>query len=105
MKDLAAEIEKEAERLGGGAMESLGALLTNAEGTIEGIRDAEYPTPGMKRVPRREDLLTLAAFALLALRRHDAAPHAPLDADPREPKRAPRAEPAMMQEGLPGVAK
>jgi hypothetical protein len=71
------EIQREADRLGGGEGQTLDALLQHAEEDVALVR---LGVPQEVARDRREELLSLAAWALLALLRHDAAPTAPLDA-------------------------
>ncbi len=80
--DIFAEIEQEAERLGNGEGYPIDGLLTNMEMGIEGVREDEDPPADMEPVPRRESLLSIAAWAYLAILRHDAAPEALIDEEP-----------------------
>jgi len=80
------EVIEEARRLGGGEGFPLDALLIHVEGGVEMVREQD-DTAEDGGVPtaaacRRKDLLSLAAWALLALMRHDEAPTAALDAMP-----------------------
>lgn len=68
------EIEAEIVRLGGAKGYALDGLLTNIEMQTDEIRDNEAPDEGMVPTPRREELLTLAAWAVMALRFEDEHP-------------------------------
>ncbi len=84
MDKIMAEIAEEAKRLGGGDGYSIDGLLINIEMGVEGLREDEDPPEDMEPVPRRESLLSVAAWAYLAILRHDAAPEGDLDAEPDE---------------------
>jgi hypothetical protein len=89
------EIEAEAVRLGGGKVESMEVLLSNIEGTLEVFPDEEEERQdtGINLPPRREDLLTLAAWAYLAVKRETDHPGAPIDTVPEGRPVSPDANP------------
>jgi hypothetical protein len=95
------EIEAEARRLGSGLgkTESLGVLVDNIGNAAEMFQDDEAlrddPDADIEPLPRREDLLTIAAWAYLALKRETDHPGAASDEVPEASPVSPDANPQM----------
>lgn len=86
--DIFTEITEEAARIGNGKGECLDALLCNIESGAEVARGGDWydDTPdATETAERRSTLLSIAAWALMAIRRHDAAPTASIEDDREEP--------------------
>lgn len=83
-EQLMAEITAEAERMGGSKGLSLDDILNRAEGGIEMLRDDEDEIDDTDPGARRESLVSLAAWVILAIRHEERHGGLPIEDVPEE---------------------